>query len=197
MFAQARVGDYANAGLGIGLALVRELVQRHGGSVEAHSAGPGTGSEFVVRLPLLARERIEPEEPQPVVPEAESSQNKLHILIADDNEDAAATMAMVLRIDGHDVTTARDGLEALEIAERLRPEAIVLDLGMPRLDGYATARRMRERPWGRGACLIALSGWGQEEDKRRATEAGFDEHLTKPVDPAQVAAVIARCPTRT
>lgn len=193
MFSQAAVGEHTSAGLGIGLALVRELVQRHGGSVQARSAGPGKGSEFVVRLPLMPDTSSRPEQSTPAA-DSPIAPDRLRILIADDNEDAAATMAMLLRAEGHEVALARDGLEALDLAGKLEPQVIMLDIGMPRLDGYATARRLREQAWGREACVIALTGWGQQEDKRRAAEAGFDAHFTKPVDPAQLSAVIAKCP---
>jgi CheY-like chemotaxis protein len=193
MFSQAHASESTQAGLGIGLALVRELVQRHGGSVHAHSAGLGHGSEFLVRLPLLLEQSQQQQAQTPLSSDAHPVSHRLRILIADDNGDAAATMAMLLRTEGHELAIAHDGLEALELAEKLEPQMILLDIGMPKLDGYATARRLREQPWGRTACLVALTGWGQEEDRRRANEAGFDEHFTKPVEPSQLTGLVARC----
>ncbi len=109
---------------------------------------------------------------------------KRRILVVDDNRDSAASLSMLLSVMGNDTRTAHDGLEALELAEAFRPDLIVLDIGMPKLNGYDVCRRIRERPWGNSVCLVALTGWGQEEDRRRAEEAGFDQHFTKPVDPA-------------
>jgi CheY-like chemotaxis protein len=115
---------------------------------------------------------------------------RARILVADDNPDAAQSLAFMLELEGHDVRTARDGIEAIEVAERFNPQLILLDIGMPRLDGYEVAREIRARPWGATVCLVALTGWGQEEDRRRAQEAGFDRHLVKPVDPATLNALI-------
>lgn len=194
MFWQAAGRDPSNAGLGIGLALVQELVQRHGGTVQASSPGPGLGSEFVVRLPLTEsesggdRHALESAE--------QGSQRRLRILIADDNEDASATLVMILAQAGHETLTARDGVEALEIGDRLHPDLVVLDIGMPRMDGYTTAQHMRERDWGRSVRIVALTGWGQVEDKRRAFEAGIDEHLTKPIDPAKILELLCTTASR-
>jgi PAS domain S-box-containing protein len=193
MFSQVHASENTHAGLGIGLALVRELVQRHGGSVQAYSAGLGHGTEIRVRLPLLTETSEQPQAPLLRAGNGHVSSDRVRILVADDNEDAATTLAMILRAEGHELAIAHDGIEALELAEKLKPQLILLDIGMPRLDGYGTARRLREQPWGRNACLVALTGWGQEEDKRRATEAGFDEHFTKPVDPSQLAGLVDRC----
>ncbi len=171
-------------GLGIGLALVRALVELHGGEIRVASAGVDQGSEFTVRLPLLgASEHAsestaaveKPESPLPV---------RRNILIADDNQDALESLALMLRMEGHEVYCASDGEEALLLAGQRRPEIVVLDVGMPKLDGCEVARRIRAESWGRGAVLVALTGWGQEIDRRRSREAGFDMHLVKPVDPA-------------
>jgi signal transduction histidine kinase len=169
-----------HGGLGIGLALVRRLVEMHGGSVSAASAGPGHGTEFVVRLPLLAVQSTslappsgESKRPPPVSPR--------RILVADDNVDAAEALALQLQFAGHDVRTANDGMQALEIAESFVPHVVLLDLGMPRMDGYETARRIRRLLWGKSATLVALTGWGQAEDRQRTSAAGFDAHLVKPV----------------
>jgi signal transduction histidine kinase len=171
-------------GLGIGLALVRALVELHGGEIRAASPGIDLGSEFTVRLPLLvpiqeAAETIDPKDktevPMPI---------RRNILIADDNQDALESLALMLRMEGHEVHCASDGEEALLLAGQRKPEIVVLDVGMPKLDGCEVARRIRAESWGRGAVLVALTGWGQEVDRRRSREAGFDMHLVKPVDPA-------------
>ncbi len=169
-------------GLGVGLTLVKRLVELHGGTVSAYSAGPGTGSSFSVRLELL-QSSCEEARPAPATGKAGEGSLRARILVADDNYDAAQSLALMLGMDGHDVRTASDGLEALRIAEEFRPQLVLLDIGMPRLDGYETARRLRERPWAGETLLFALTGWGQEEDRERARKAGFDRHLVKPVDP--------------
>jgi CheY-like chemotaxis protein/two-component sensor histidine kinase len=164
-------------GLGIGLTLVRTLVELHGGTVEARSEGLGRGSEFVVRLPVLL-EATEPRAAAGVEPRAASRR----IMIVDDNEDGAESLAMMLRLVGHETLTANDGQEAIEAAERFRPDAMLLDIGLPRLNGYEVCRRIREQPWGKQLVLVAVTGWGQEEDLHRSQAAGFDAHLVKPVD---------------
>jgi len=173
-----------SGGLGIGLALVRALVELHGGEIVAASAGIDQGSEFTVRLPLFqvsagARDQATPAElGPPVLPV------RRNILIADDNQDALESLALMLRMEGHEVHCASDGEEALMLAGQRKPEIVVLDVGMPKLDGCEVARRIRAETWGRDAVLVALTGWGQEVDRRRSREAGFDMHLVKPVDPA-------------
>ena len=179
--------ERTQGGLGIGLTLVKRLVELHGGSVEARSEGPGTGSAFVVRLPLLAEAcppRSEPEAaPRPA--------GCLRILVVDDNRDAADSLAMLLRITGHETHTAHDGAEAVAAAARLEPEVILLDIGLPRLDGYEACREIRQQAWARDAMIVALTGWGQDDDRRRSSEAGFDAHLVKPVDHTELLALIA------
>ena len=181
------------SGLGIGLALVRRLVEMHGGSVSAASAGPGLGSEFTIRLPVSMERTDDMDEPAvvPAAAHAPESGSRRRILVADDNLDALESLATLLSLDGHEVYRARDGAEALEVAEQQRPEVALLDIGMPRADGYEVARRIRCEPWGRGITLVALTGWGQESDRRRSEEAGFDIHLTKPVDPKVVSDLLA------
>lgn len=172
--------ERSQGGLGIGLTLVRRLVEMHGGSIEAHSKGHDAGSEFVVRLPVLSQR---PREPTPGGngPRAKVL-SEWRILVVDDNKDSADSMGMLLQIKGNDIRTAHDGLEALAVAEAFRPELVLLDIGLPKLNGYEVAQRIRQQPWGRDVTLVALTGWGQEEDRRRSREAGFDFHLVKPAD---------------
>ncbi|MEX2497132.1 MAG: PAS domain S-box protein [Woeseia sp.] len=181
----------SQGGLGIGLTLVKKLVEMHGGTVEAHSKGLGEGSEFAVHLPLLVREQLAPgeEEKDERRPVAVSSGYRL--LVVDDNEDAAATLATLLRLQGHQVRVAHDGVSALGAVKADRPALILLDLGMPGMDGYEVARRIREIPEVKNTLLAALTGWGQQEDRRRTTEAGFDYHLVKPLQPAVLEALMA------
>ena len=170
-------------GLGIGLALVRALVELHGGEIRATSKGDDQGSEFTVRLPMLAADKAT--EDDSIKPKTEAAmQVRRNILIADDNQDALESLALMLRMEGHEVVCASDGEEALMLAGQKRPEIVVLDVGMPKLDGCEVARRIRLEEWGRGTVLVALTGWGQDVDRRRSREAGFDMHLVKPVDPA-------------
>jgi len=190
MFTQVdRSLEKSQGGLGIGLTLVRQLVAMHGGNVEARSEGQGKGAEFVVRLPMAS-----------VVPLRSSASDQgeqractgaCRILVADDNRDAAESMSAVLRLMGNEVRTVNDGMRAVEEAAAFRPDIILLDIGMPRLNGYDAARRIRAEPWGKNIVVVALTGWGQEEDKRLAFEAGFDRHFTKPVDPADLERLIA------
>jgi signal transduction histidine kinase/CheY-like chemotaxis protein len=189
MFAQAeRSMERSQGGLGIGLALARRLVEMHGGSLRASSEGPGKGSEFVVRLPaLLETASMQDRTEATPTPPASS----LRILVVDDNHDAAASLGVLLRIVGHDVRTAHDGVEAERLAEEFRPEVILLDIGLPRLSGYEVARRLRRRRWGKEMVLLATTGWGQETDRQRSVEAGFDHHLVKPIDPAVLMPLLA------
>jgi PAS domain S-box-containing protein len=180
MFSQAQTAlGRAEGGLGIGLSLVRGLVTLHGGSVKAHSHGPGTGSEFVVRLPANtpAVEAVDFE----AGADARVPGAGMKILVVDDNRDAADSCATLLELSGHHVQTAYTGRRALELAETFRPHAVLLDIGLPDFDGYQLATTIRAAPWGRSILLIAVTGWGQEEDRRRAFEAGCDHHLTKPI----------------
>ena len=185
----AQVGgshERGKSGLGIGLTLVRRLVELHGGTVQAHSAGPGQGSEFSVWLPV-SRTHGQGAESLPAPAQAAPRR----ILVVDDNRDAAHSLGLMLELQGHETRTAYDGCDALETAETYRPDVVLLDLGMPRMNGYDTCHALRERDWGRHATVVALTGWGQDEDRRRTAEAGFDFHLVKPVDPAALDAVLA------
>src|SRR6185436_12538649 len=174
-----RTYSRAQGGLGIGLTLVRSLVNLHGGSVEAKSGGPGRGSEFLVRLPLAAAQLAAADGGRYARPAAVAPRR---ILVVDDNRDAADSLGMLLKFLGADVYTANDGPAALEAFRTYRPSVVLLDIGLPEMDGYELARRTRLQPEGGEVTLIALTGWGQEEDRRRSREAGIDHHLVKPVD---------------
>jgi len=183
--------DRAEGGLGIGLALVRGLVGLHGGDVQATSEGLGRGSRFTIRLPrslvVSARARVA----EPLAQARALRPPGCRVLIADDNRDAAETLAAVLRLSDHEVHVAHGGHEALELAAQVRPHALILDIGMPGMTGYEVARRARAQAWGRRALLLAVTGWGQRDDKERARAAGFDQHLTKPVDPYEIEQLLA------
>ena len=181
MFTQVdRSLELSQGGLGIGLTLVRRLVELHDGSIEARSNGPDQGSEFVVRLPVFSQA---PDEPLPRSdgPRA-TTLSECRILVVDDNKDSADSLGMLLRLKGNDIRTAHDGVEAVEVAETFHPELVLLDIGLPKLNGYEVARRIRQQPWGRDIVLVALTGWGQDEDRRRSQEAGCNFHIVKPVE---------------
>ncbi len=187
MFSQVKSAlDRSEGGLGIGLAVVKGLAELHGGSVEARSQGLGRGSTFSVHLPLAQRA------PSPAPRGASPAEARIaevpqrRLLVADDNKDAATTLQALLELDGHEVHVAHDGQSALEIAQRLQPQIAILDIGMPRLNGYEIARKIRSADWGPDMRLIALTGCGQEGDRQRAFAAGFAAHLTKPVDPDEL-----------
>jgi CheY-like chemotaxis protein len=177
LFTQA--SGHSEGGLGVGLSLVRGIVELHNGRVEAYSPGTNQGSEFTVRLPIGAAEphlegvRAEPQQL--------NGQAGLRILLADDTRDAAETCSILLELSGHQVLTAFTARGALELAEKFRPHALLLDIGLPDMDGYQLAERIRAAVWGKSAVLIALSGWGRDDDRMRAFAAGFDHHLTKPI----------------
>jgi CheY-like chemotaxis protein len=182
MFTQVdRSLEGSRGGLGIGLTLVKRLVRMHGGSIEARSPGEGQGSEFVVRLPILIG-TLKAVTPGPTA--AQEPPQTRRILVVDDNRDSAESLAMLLTIMGNETHLAHDGVAAIEAVERYRPEVVLLDIGLPKLSGHDVCRRVREQSWGKDIVIIALTGWGQEEDRRKSREAGFDGHLVKPVDPA-------------
>ncbi len=188
MFTQLdRSLERTQGGLGIGLTLVKRLVEMHSGMVTAHSEGSGQGSEFVVRLPILPAAPMFVAEPQRPMMQGKTRR----MLVVDDNEDAALTLAVLLRMSGNQVQTAHDGVQALEVAQDARPDVILLDIGMPKMNGYAVCRALRTQPWGQNILIVALTGWGQEEDRRKSKDAGFDGHLVKPVDYAELLKLLA------
>lgn len=179
MFSQVdRNVSRSQGGLGIGLALVKRLTEAHGGSVQVRSDGPGQGSSFIIRLPI-AEDNLEAENQRPHA--GGRLVSKRRILVVDDNQDVADSLALLFSMNGNETRTALDGLEALAVAEAFRPDLIVLDLGMPKLDGLETCRRIRQKEWAKPIIIVAATGWGQDEDRRRTKEAGFDHHLVKPV----------------
>jgi PAS domain S-box-containing protein len=179
-------------GLGVGLGLVRRLVEMHGGTVAAHSAGPGRGSTFTVALPL-ATAPAPAESPLPGA-SVDHANGARRVLVVDDNEDAAVSLAALLRLSGHHARTVHEPFETLAVAEADRPDVILLDIGMPGLDGYQLARRIRSQPWGRDIVLVAVTGWGREEDRERSRDEGFDRHLVKPVDTETLTALLDSLP---
>lgn len=180
----------AEGGLGIGLSLVKGIVELHGGTVSAYSDGYGNGSEFVVKLPTAGHKDFVPvpQTPQQAVVQAPAN---LKIVVADDNVDHATTLQLLLELDGHEIRAAHDGESAFEIIARFRPDIALLDIGMPRLNGYELARKIRGEDWGNSIALVALTGWGQDQDRRSALEAGFDHHITKPVEPRDLRQLLA------
>jgi signal transduction histidine kinase len=212
MFTQFRSETgHPQGGLGIGLALVRKLLEMHGGTVTAFSEGVGLGSEFVITLPTISGTTGRAAAPaegranghassSAQAPEAAAEEQsepvgvRRRILVADDNADALESLATLLELGGHEVFSAANGALALESAERHLPDVALLDIGMPMLDGYEVARRIRAQPWGRRITLVALTGWGQESDRRRSGEAGFDSHLVKPLDLDKLTELLGRLP---
>ncbi|HEV3118603.1 MAG TPA: ATP-binding protein, partial [Gemmataceae bacterium] len=192
LFVQAeRRIDRAQGGVGIGLTLVRKLVELHSGRIEATSAGPGQGSEFSVYLPALPEVPGVQEARNVSDASAPSAGPRRRVLVVDDNVDAADSLTVLLRLQGQEVHAAYDGPTALEVARNCRPDVVLLDVGMPEMDGYEVARRLRQQPGMEHALLVAMTGWGQEEDRRRSREAGFDHHLVKPVEPETLHTLLA------
>jgi signal transduction histidine kinase/CheY-like chemotaxis protein len=182
----------AQGGLGIGLTIVKNLVELHGGSASVRSEGLGKGCEFEVRLPLLLATGRQPQLAPTAAVHQRPTSSGHRLLVVDDNRDAATSLAMLLRLEGHEVQTAHDGMSALELAKSYGPELILLDIGMPGMDGYEVARRIRQQPKLENVVLAALTGWGQEGDRQRTAEAGFDHHLVKPVEPAVLQKLVAQ-----
>jgi signal transduction histidine kinase len=193
LFAHAdRLPGRVQEGLGIGLTLVRSLVEQHGGTVQALSEGPGQGSEFVVRLPAWAGAPAAHPAGAPNCGGGAAPGRPLRVLVVDDNADTAESCALLLRLDGHEVRVAPDGPVALQAARDFAPDAALLDLGLPGMDGYEVARRLRALPETGRALLVAMTGWDQEEDRHRSWEAGFDYHLTKPAPPEEIQRLLKR-----
>jgi signal transduction histidine kinase len=193
MFAQVdSTFDRARGGLGIGLGLVKQITELHGGSVMVLSDGRGTGAEFRVRLALAdvepKRDALSPAR------NGEHSKTPLRILVVDDNEDSATSLAALLSLSGHTMQVAHDGVQALQEAQRFRPEVVLLDIGLPGVNGFGVCRRIREAPWGKAMRIVALTGWGHKEARQNAVDAGFDDHLLKPVDFAALGRVLATVP---
>jgi CheY-like chemotaxis protein len=191
--------ERSQGGLGIGLTLVKRLVEMHGGTIKATSEGPGSGSEFIVHLPLadVTPERDIETQPatdnaQPATDSVVAGPRKRHrILVADDNVDLAASMGLLLEMMGNEVRVTNDGMTAVVVETEFRPDIVFLDIGMAKLNGYETCRSIRGKQWGRIPIIVALTGWGQAEDKRRSREAGFDHHLVKPIEPAALERFLA------
>ena len=192
MFAQVdRSFDRPTGGLGIGLHLVKRLVEMHGGTIEAQSEGPGKGSRFIVRMPTLSV-RAPLERPADAGARGKGAPRQRRILVVDDSVDSAQTLARLLRLEGHETYTVHDGLEAVTAAAQLRPDVVLMDLGLPSLSGFDACQRIRHEPWGEHIVIFALTGWGQDADRRRTSDAGFDHHLVKPVDPRVLMNLIER-----
>ena len=196
LFTQAeRSLDRAQGGLGIGLALVQRLVEMHGGTVEVTSA-LGQGSEFIVRLPLLKEDgkirKLETDSTDSIA----ATGSSLKVLVVDDNEDSAESLAMLLQVCGHDVRLAHDGLRALEEALDYQPDVVLLDIGLPKMDGYEVAAKLRRQPAHQTCVMVALTGYGQESDRQRSLDAGFDHHLVKPADFTKLQQILAEASER-
>jgi CheY-like chemotaxis protein len=182
--------DRSEGGLGIGLALVQSLIEMHGGSVAAFSDGPGRGSEIVVRLPVLRIERVADPQEKTMLEDTPVRSGR-RVLVVDDNVDSAESLSMLLELSGHEVYMAHDGEQALAEFERRRPDAVLLDIGLPKLDGFEVARRLRSDGRNSDLLLIALTGYGKDDDRSRGRNAGFDHHLVKPVEPETLMKLLA------
>lgn len=170
--------ELARDGLGIGLSLAQSIIELHGGRIDVSSGGPGHGSTFTVRLPINLTQAVR----APAKRMDEPPARHWRLVVADDLKDNADSLSDLLRLKGHEVATAYDGVSAVELVERFRPDAVILDIGMPKMDGYECCRELRSRPGGEELIIVALTGWGQEVDRMRTQGAGFDAHLVKPVD---------------
>ena len=190
MFTQAGMSlERSQGGLGVGLALVERLVKLHEGTVTAYSRGAGQGSEFTVRLPTVSPQHA-PDEPSDET-QLLASPKHCRVLVVDDNEDSVDSLAMLLEMMGHDVRTANNASRGLDIADEFRPDVCIFDIGLPKMNGYELATQLRGKPWAKDVVLVALTGWGMEEHRRRSAESGFNHHLTKPVDLDQLQQILA------
>jgi CheY-like chemotaxis protein len=192
MFTQASRANESRSGLGIGLTLVKRLVEMHDGTITAHSDGPGKGSEFIMRIPLA------PTTPQPANRPAKAKlksrnarRKPIRILVVDDNQDSADSLGMLMKLLGNDVRIVNDGLAAVAVANEFEPQVVLLDIGLPTLNGYEAARKFRKQPWGAKAVLVAVTGWGEAVDRQKSKKAGFDHHLVKPVEPDVLTTLLA------
>ena len=190
--------DRPPGGLGVGLTLVKRLVEKHGGAVEVHSEGPARGSEFVVRLPVHSGDSppTAGEEPATDAAAAAPLARRRRILVADDNVDLATSMGLLLELMGNEVRVTHDGLAAVSAEAEFRPDVVFLDIGMEHMNGFDACRCIRANPWGKDPIIVALTGWGQTDDKRRSREAGFDHHLVKPIEPAMLQRFLAEIETQ-
>jgi CheY-like chemotaxis protein len=197
MFMQAdRSIDRSHGGLGVGLTVARRLVELHGGSISASSDGVGKGSTFTVRIPMSVAQPEAAEDLALRGTESAAGASPLRILVADDNRDAAESLAALLRMVGHEVRIAYDGVEAVGVASEYHPDAVVLDIGMPKMNGYDVAKKLRGEVTGKEMTIIAVSGWGQDADKQRSRESGIDHHLVKPLEPSSLLRLLASNPRR-
>jgi CheY-like chemotaxis protein len=191
MFAQIdRPKEKGYTGLGIGLTLVKSLVDMHGGVIEVRSEGTNQGSEFSVRLPVLVETPVD-QQPLNQSPERATVKPRRKVLVVDDNKDAAVVLSVVVKMLGNEVKLASDGEEAIQVAAEFLPDLVLMDIGMPKMNGYEAARHIRQQPWGQKMMFVALTGWGQDEDKQRTKDAGFDFHLVKPVEPSELQRLLA------
>ena len=189
MFVQVdRAHERGRGGLGVGLALSKQLIEMHGGTITAHSSGPGLGSTFELRIPIASEVEASV---RALGGKDDLPTSRFRLLVVDDNRDSVDSLSTLLRLMGNDVHMAYDGVEAVHAAHTYRPDIVLLDVGLPLRNGYDAARMIRSEPWGRGVVLIALTGWGQEQDRRKSREAGFDHHLVKPVDPKALMALVS------
>jgi CheY-like chemotaxis protein len=196
MFAQINeTGESGHTGLGIGLTLVKQLVEMHGGTVEVQSAGRNLGTAFLVRLPVLP-DPVPSAHGHPIDGYESPRSARRRVLVVDDNADALESLSRLVKHMGNEVRRAHDGLEAIDVAREFQPEIVLMDLGMPNMNGYEAARRLRLEPWAQDVAIIATTGWGQEEDRRRSADAGFDRHLVKPIQIDSLREALCLCPRR-
>jgi signal transduction histidine kinase/CheY-like chemotaxis protein len=192
MFTQASRANESRSGLGIGLTLVKRLVEMHDGTITAHSDGPGKGSEFIMRVPLAPTTPPPANRPAKAKLKSRNARRKpIRILVVDDNQDSADSLGMLMKLLGNDVRIVNDGLAAVAVANEFEPQVVLLDIGLPTLNGYEAARKFRKQPWGAKAVLVAVTGWGEAVDRQKSKKAGFDHHLVKPVEPDVLTTLLA------